>query len=120
MSTSLIGPMAHPHEDYHLCVDGCLVPNVRVTRSSDGQWRVCLDNRFMIEVEREELDRWGWLLANAQAIGAGYSCHGPNSRRTNPYAVQAMRIDSVESSDQLPSTDRSLSLVTADCDGHDG
>ncbi len=84
---------------YFVEIDGCTVPNVEVFRSAPGEgnetaliggelFSVCIDHRFASEyVTREELDRWLPLIAHAQAIGAGFSCHGPNSRRVNPFGV---------------------------------
>jgi len=79
-------------------IDGYRVP--RLTTEEDaatGMWRVCYDNRFSIMATLEEMQRWVWLLAQVQAVGEGYSCHGENSvYRPNPHQVKVMQIGSVE------------------------
>jgi len=83
---------------HDVTLDGYLVPGVRVVERDDsGQWNVTLDGRYGIVAENiEELQRWIWLVANAMAVGAGYSCHGKNSQVGNPYKVQVMCIGTVE------------------------
>ena len=41
------------------------------------------DDRFGITVPESEVERWAWFLANAMAVAAGYTSHGPNSRPIN-------------------------------------
>jgi len=79
-------------------IDGYLVPRVEVKEDgATGQWNVVYDGRFSIMASLEELQRWLWLLAQAQAVGEGYSCHGKNSvYRPNPHGVRVMCIGSVE------------------------
>lgn len=79
-------------------IDGYLVPRVEVKEdAATGQWHVVYDGRFSITATLEELQRWLWLLAQAQAVGEGYSCHGANSVfRPNPHKVQVIQISTVE------------------------
>ena len=79
-------------------LDGYLVPRVKVLENhATGQWNVTYDNRFTISASLEEMQRWLWLVAQAQAVGEGYSCHGQNSvYRPNPHKVQIMCMGSVE------------------------
>jgi hypothetical protein len=83
---------------HSVTLDGYLVPRVQVLEDqATGLWNVTYDNRFGITVSLEEMQRWLWLLAQAQAVGEGYSCHGENSvYRPNPHKVQIMCIGSVE------------------------
>ena len=65
-----------------LIVDGVVVPQVVVARyldpAKDGLFTVTLDARFEIDVAETEIYNWGWLLANAMAISAGFtSVTGP-------------------------------------------
>lgn len=79
-------------------IDGYLVPRVEVSEdAATGQWRVIYDGRFGVVAESlEELQRWLWIVANAQAVGEGYSCHGENSvYRPNPHQVAVRHIGSV-------------------------
>ncbi|MDB5975122.1 MAG: hypothetical protein JWR07_1882 [Nevskia sp.] len=77
-------------------IDGYLVPRVTVHEiAATGQWNVIYDNRFCALAEGiDELNRWLPLIANAQAVAEGYSCHGENSVRMNPHSVQVMCIES--------------------------
>ena len=79
-------------------IDGFLVPRVTVSEDqSTGQWNICYDGRFSIMASMEELQRWLWLLAQAQAVGEGYSCHGENSvYQPNPHKVRVMCLGSIE------------------------
>jgi hypothetical protein len=80
-------------------LDGYMVPRVEVSEdAATGQWRVTYDGRFgVVAGSIEELQRWLWLLANVQAVGAGYSCHGENSvYRPNPHQVRVMEITGIQ------------------------
>ena len=79
-------------------IDGVTVPNVEVFTGDGELFSLVLDRRFGSEyVTREELDRWLPLIAHAQAIGAGYSCHGPNSRPVNPFGTVSIELEVVPS-----------------------
>lgn len=96
MSVKLLGPMeGYTRDTWKLVVDGCLVPHVIVCQRNDtnGLLTFTLDDRFSIDVPMDQIDYWGWIVANAMAIGAGYSCHGPNSRLMNPFACQVHNLD---------------------------
>ena len=80
---------------HQVTLDGYLVPDVEVGQAPDGTWNVVLDGRFAIDgCSFEDLQKWIWLVANAQAIGAGYSCHGENSVTANPFKIRCMQLDS--------------------------
>ena len=70
-----------------LVVDGFPVPNLTVSRTEENpqKWLVNLDRRFAVFATDEELALWGWLLAHAMAVGAGFTSHGPNSAVRNPH-----------------------------------
>lgn len=76
-------------------VDGYLVPHLSAITQADGQIALCLDRRFLLIAPREECDRWIWFVANAMAIGAGYSCFGENSVPMHPYKVQVHAIGAI-------------------------
>ncbi|RZO83015.1 MAG: hypothetical protein EVA65_15860 [Oceanococcus sp.] len=85
MATTIEGPFnTYLHR---LVIDGYEVPMIRLQPRDDGKWALSLDERFGIDATEEELDRWGWFVANAMAIAAGWSCHGENSTTPNPYKV---------------------------------
>lgn len=84
---------------HQVTLDGFKVPRIEVQEDpATGRWNVVYDERFGIVAENlEEIQRWLWIVANAQAVGEGYSCHGENSVwRPNPHKVQVMCIGSVE------------------------
>ena len=84
---------------HEVTIDGYLVPRVEVGEDEEtGKWNLFLDRRFGVEAQNiEELDRWLWIVANAMAIGAGYSCHGENSvYRPNPFKLKVMQIGSTD------------------------
>lgn len=69
-----------------LVVDGVVVPHIALSDDIDGETWVMVDNRFCQPIPTELLlDGWGWLLAQAMAVAAGYTSHGPNSRPINLY-----------------------------------
>lgn len=78
-------------------IDGYLVPRLEVHEdAASGQWNVIYDGRFAVTASIEELNRWIWLIAQAQAVGCGYSCHGGNSvYRPNPHKKQLLCMGSV-------------------------
>lgn len=69
-----------------LVVDGYAIPHVKVTKQEDGHFYLSLDDRFGFVAEGwGELWRFAWFLAQCMAVSAGYTSHGPNSRRMNAY-----------------------------------
>jgi hypothetical protein len=82
-----------------ITIDGYAVPRLEVAEdAATGQWHVTYDGRFGVVAENlEELQRWLWIVAQAQAVGEGYSCHGENSvYRPNPHQVKVMQIGTSE------------------------
>ena len=84
-------------------IDGFLVPRVEVGEDpATGLWCLFLDRRYGTPpVDIDELHRWLPMIANALAIGAGYSCHGENSVwRQNPHKVRVSCVGAVQSNDE--------------------
>lgn len=82
-------------------IDGFAVPRVEAWESDDGiDCHITLDGRFGAVVPAVHAQQVIWLLANALAIGAGYSCHGENSIPVNPLKVRVMEIGFTEGSDE--------------------
>jgi hypothetical protein len=94
----LIGPF-NP-EYYKPTVDGYEIPKltvIRKTGAKDGEVSVILDDRFIIDVPEDQLDPWLWIVANAMALGAGYSCHGENSvKEPNQFKRKLVGFESSE------------------------
>jgi hypothetical protein len=75
-------------------IGGFAVPQVEARESDDGvSCSITLDRRFGIDVPADIAAEVIWLIANAMAIGAGYSCHGANSVRSNPFKVKVMEVE---------------------------
>lgn len=96
---SVISILPKRSPGHQITIDGFRVLRVEVEEDqSTGKWNLTYDRRFGVVAENiEELQRWLWIVANAQAVGEGYSCHGENSAwRPNPHKVQVMCIGSIE------------------------
>src|SRR5262245_21331091 len=80
--------------EYRVTWDGYKVPRISAVPHDDGTVSVTLDNRFGMPgpVPREEFERWLPMIANAMAIGAGYSCHGANCTPVNPFMTRMSRL----------------------------
>ena len=80
---SFIGPFL---EEWRVTLDGYEVPNLTAIVREDGDIMLSLDHRYGITGTLEECGKWLSFLANAMAIGAGYSCFGEGSvRDPNPF-----------------------------------
>lgn len=74
-----------PFSVWKIKLDGFAVPFLTGREDENGMFHLCLDDRFGIEIPKEYAHQVVWLIANAHAIGAGYSCFGENSQIANPY-----------------------------------
>jgi hypothetical protein len=68
-------------EQTRAIIDQTIVPYIDIVRpqADDDDWHVILDDRFGVDCTEEELHRWLPFVANAMAVAAGRSSHGPNS-----------------------------------------
>ena len=83
-----------PFQSYCAVLNGYEVPLVNARETADGkECHISLDGRFGIAVPAELAEQVIWMIANAYAIGGGYSCHGENSQLFNPNKV---RVSSIE------------------------
>lgn len=83
-----------PREQHQITIGGYACPGLEAREVNHGrECNIFLDNRLGITIPAEHAQSVLWLLANALAIGAGYSCHGEHSVRANPYKVRVMEID---------------------------
>lgn len=92
MTAVLEGPFI---EYYHLIVDGYVVPHVKAHKVNENEYNLSVGH-FVALIHKDDLEQVAHLLANGMAIAAGYTCHGKNSRRANPYNVQMMQIGNIE------------------------
>jgi len=85
-----------PRISREITLGGYAVPHLEASETKDGlECHICLDQRFGAVVPAEYAQPVLWLIANALAIGAGYSCHGENSRISNPFKVLVSEVESV-------------------------
>ncbi len=83
-------------------IDGYAVPLIEAREVNHGtQTNIFLDSRFGITIPAEYAQSVIWLLANAMAIGAGYSCHGENSvYKPNPFKLKVNEINNMNDIDR--------------------
>ncbi len=90
-------PMTEPGA-FRVAVDGYPVPHLKAYRSDPPEGHTSTSNdalgwhtlnlagRFQTKAMAwGELWTTAWFLANAMAVAAGYSCHGPDATKVNPY-----------------------------------
>lgn len=77
-----------PFSVWKIKLDGYAVPFLQGREDDNGMFHLKLDERFGIEVPKEYAHQVAWMIANAYAIGAGYSCFGENSQIANPFKVR--------------------------------
>lgn len=73
-----------PFEVHKLRLDGFRIPKLE-GQLNNGMWYFALDERFACEVPEIYGQGVATMIANAIAIGAGYSCFGKNSQPSNPF-----------------------------------
>lgn len=74
-------------------IEGRLIPRLSANESADGSVELVLDGRFGVTFpDLGMASQAAWLVANALAIGEGYSFMGA-SDRNRPFAPECMRID---------------------------
>lgn len=81
-------------------MNGCTVPHIELLKPggvSEGfefDYTLLIDGRFAALVKTDELlNQWGYALANAMAVAAGYTHHGPESKPRNRFATLAIEIE---------------------------
>lgn len=79
-------------EGSRIVLNGHEVPRLRAFKKPHVVSLV-LDNRFGLDVPPNLAEPVVSFIANALAIGAGYSCFGENSSIANPYKVRMMGIE---------------------------
>ena len=82
----LIGPFSV----YHVVVDGRVIPGLTGSREGEHVW-LTLDNRFSGRFTEETAEQAAYLIANALAIGQGYSHMGAESKDM-PFAPRVNRL----------------------------
>ena len=74
-------------------IEGRLIPRLSANESADGSVELVLDGRFGVTFPDPGMaSQAAWLIANALAIGEGYSFLGANDKN-HPFAPECLRID---------------------------
>lgn len=73
-----------PFQIHRITLDGYEVPRLH-GRVVGDMWYFQLDGRFAVDVPKKYGLGVAWVIANALAIGAGYSCFGENSAPRNEF-----------------------------------
>ena len=74
-------------------IDGRVIPRLSATEMEDGRVEVVLDGRFSATfADFGTASQAAYLIANALAIGEGYSFLGA-SDRNHPFAPECLRMD---------------------------
>ena len=83
--------------EHAVTIDGFACPKIEAREIDNGvNASITLDGRFNIIVPAENAHGVIWLIANALAIGEGYSCHGENSQPLNRHRVFVHEIEMSE------------------------
>jgi hypothetical protein len=76
-----------------ISINGYLAPRIDATETPDGrECHIRFDGRFGVVVPAEYAHQVLWLLANAYAVGAGFSCHGENSQPVNEHKLRVVEL----------------------------
>lgn len=82
------GLISHgPFQQHKLTIDGYRIPYLTGLQKG-GRWYFTLDERFGVDVLERDGPGVAWLIANALAFGAGYSCFGENSQPLNMFRTR--------------------------------
>ncbi len=74
-----------PFSEYRVSLGGYVIPRLEGQLDEEtGLWHFMLDKRFGCTVPRQYAEGVAHLIANAMAIGAGYSCFGEGSLMGDP------------------------------------
>lgn len=83
-----LGLVSHgPFEVHKLTLDGYRIPRL-AGRVIDGRWHFTLDERYGVDVPERDGTGVAMMIANALAIGAGFSCFGENSQPSNEFKTR--------------------------------
>lgn len=80
-----------PFEEWRVMVDGRVIPRLTGWREGDLTW-LAVDGRFACSVPHAHAREVAYVLANALAVGAGYSHAGAESRDM-PFAPRGHELE---------------------------
>lgn len=81
-----------PFQTYKVIVEGLSIPGLTAWPESETQTMLTLDGRLGIVIGNRDLQSVAWLVANALAIGQGYS-HLGAQQRGFPFAPLCSQIE---------------------------
>lgn len=82
-----------PFQEWRVQVDGRIIPRLTGFRDGD-KIALVVDRRFSASFLEDDARQAAWLIAQAMAIGEGYSYLGaPNKER--PFATMGVGLDSL-------------------------
>lgn len=93
-----------PFQVYRLRLDGFRIPKLEGQLIS-GMWHFALDERFACDVPETYGHGVAMMIANAMAIGAGYTCFGENSTPRNEFKNRLHCIQGVVCEDAINDID---------------
>jgi hypothetical protein len=64
-----------PFRSRHVVIDGWRVPFLEVAPRNGGKLALLLDDRYSVDIPVADADRLLRFIADAIAIGMGYTCH---------------------------------------------
>lgn len=76
-----------PFVVHKLTLDGYRIPRL-TGQVINGRWYFTLDERFGVDVPERDGAGVAMMIANAMAIGAGFSCFGENSQPSNEFKTR--------------------------------
>ena len=86
-------------------IEGRIIPRLTAIRVGDGSIGLVVDGRFGATFPNEGIaDQAAWLIAQALAVGAGYSSLGAETK-DRPFAPRSMKIDAKPNLSVVPSDD---------------
>lgn len=82
-----------PFEEWRVEIEGRIIPRLTGYRQEDGRVTLIVDGRFMVDFPSDIAKSAAWLIANALAVGEGYSHLGAIGKGSHPFAPIAARLD---------------------------
>lgn len=83
----LVGPFSY----YKVKVEGRVIPRLTGYPQDDGRITLIVDDRFMVDFEPDVAPRAAWLVAQALAVGEGFTHLGATLKQS-PFAPEATEV----------------------------
>lgn len=85
-TVEIAGPYVSAGDIHYLVVNRCRVPHILLWQRDNDTWSLNVDGRFGGDFTKDEIERFGYVLANAMAVSAGYTHHGSDSKPMNRHS----------------------------------